>query len=155
MKKLFSHVLLGMLIVSLGSCSKTEKPDISEDNVLAGIWNVTRAVEKQFINGTLTERFDTSDGSDEYEFEVTKFHFTEKGRVTIGFTDEDNVITDYEVSGDKKTLSILGLTEDGTGWAVFQIRNFTSRNMELFMGGKDSENQAHRYELQVFLQVVN
>ncbi|WP_262246604.1 hypothetical protein [Parapedobacter soli] len=154
-KKCLTYVFLGILLMSLGSCAKVEKPDISEDNVLAGIWNVTRAVEKHFRDGTLIEQFDTNDGSDEYEFDIAKFQFTEKGRVNIGFVDNDNVISDYEVSGDKKTLSILGLTEDGTGSAVFQIRNFTSRNMELFMSEADSENQAFRYELQVFLQKVN
>lgn len=156
MKNLLIYVFAGILLVSAGSCSKNNNGPDAEDSLLVGTWNVMRGIEREFTDGELTYEFDSDNPDGFYEIELAQFQFMNNGKVKMVYDDSgDNELTDYKLSADGKTLSILGL-ENENEWGTTQIRKLTATDLELVINGENTDDGvSYRYEMEIFLKKSN
>ena len=153
MKNLLIYVFAGILLVSVGSCSKNNNGPDEEDSLLVGTWNVMRGIEREFTDGELTYEFDSDNPDGFYEIELAQLQFMNNGKVKMVYDDSgDNELTDYKLSADGKTLSILGL-ENENEWGTTQIRKLTATDLELVINGENTDDGvSYRYEMEIFLK---
>ncbi len=155
MKNCLTYVFVGILLVSLGSCAKNEGPDIDKDNLLVGTWNVTRAIEKEFVNGKLEETWDSNDG-DAYEIDIDQLQFMSNGKIRVVGDDVEHTNGAYRLSNDGKKLT-LEFDDDGdVDSEDFQIKKLTTSDLELFATDEEEYGgKTYRYEMEMHFKRAN